>query len=789
MTRIRVIVFSLLFAAGTIHFFTLDSGSGFIGPRVDGDGVYYWHYLRSLFIDHDVDFTNDYALYGNPWNYGTSHLTGRPGNPASIGPALLWAPVYAVAHGLVLLSASRGHVVRTDGWARPEELATLYSSFLAAFGALLLVFCLLRRHLDELSSLLGTFGIALGTGLFFYTQFQPSYSHAHCALVMAAFVERWDATRDRRTLAGWTLLGTLGGFAMLVRPQLAVAAILPASDLARALHAAWRHPALRRDLARTLLGAGLGAGAAILAFAPQMAAWSSIYGSSLAIPQGRSFMRWDEPLILETLFHPRAGLVPWTPIAGAAILGLLVVSRRRPSLGLPLVLLFAATTYVNAASWDWWSGYTYGARRFTGMLPVFALGLGFLVDAAIAWMRARPGRTAAAVAGVVVAAFCLLNLQMMQTRRREDLDWYRQSRFYKIYLDAVSKLAGKVVETVGDPGAFPANLLFAIRYGRPPALYDEVAGHYFLDEKHGIVHNGWWKQNEEDLDLAGEIMRPFLSTDFGAPLLVDGRRAVPVASSRASVLLPLVQKPNLRAVISVRSEEVGTRLAISFNGTPVGTRPLAPRWQDVAVAIPSRLVARGLNELVLEQSPPPAAPRPVARAIGRTGALSPVDLAVLSQGKATGDHAELWVDGRRVGSEQRGLNLVALDPKTGSVLETAAYDLCFWQHGGAVLHRQVLSLSPGTIVLLAVRDDSSREFSPPARLAFEALGLGTDLRGRFRASFAAIGVRGAPVGSALERLVGAGDATLVVGRPPEPWRRRISYWRLRLEVTREMIFD
>jgi hypothetical protein len=66
------------------------------------DGTYYYAYLRSLILDQDLDFTNDYQLLGNPLGATTVELTKRPGNLFTIGPALFWTPFFLVGH---LLSA------------------------------------------------------------------------------------------------------------------------------------------------------------------------------------------------------------------------------------------------------------------------------------------------------------------------------------------------------------------------------------------------------------------------------------------------------------------------------------------------------------------------------------------------------------------------------------------------------------------------------------------------------------------------------------------------------------
>jgi hypothetical protein len=80
----------------------------------------------------------------------------------------------------------------------------------------------------------------------------------------------------------------------------------------------------------------------------------------------------------------------------------------------------------------------------------------------------------------------------------------------------------------------------------------------------------------------------------------------------------------------------------------------------------------------------------------------------------------------------------------------------------------VAALPAGTIVAGAVKDDASGRLDGPAIRALRTLGVLGDLRGRFRASHAFVGLKGALPGSALEGL-GPRHVTLAVGetRPEE----------------------
>jgi hypothetical protein len=75
----------------------------------------------------------------------------------------------------------------------------------------------------------------------------------------------------------------------------------------------------------------------------------------------------------------------------------------------------------------------------------------------------------------------------------------------------------------------------------------------------------------------------------------------------------------------------------------------------------------------------------------------------------------------------------------------------------------VAALPPDTIVAGAVGDDGSRLLTEDAVRALGNLGVSGDVRGRFRAAHAFVGVKGAPVGSAFEAL-GPDPVELILGR-------------------------
>ena len=215
-------------------------------------------------------------------------------------------------------------------------------------------------------------------------------------LAVGLFWLGWLRVIERPTLWGYAGLGALCGVATLMRWQDALLLIVPAVSVLWHLRAS----GLRLAAARlAVCGA-----AAALAFTPQMIVWTRLYGAPLAIPQGDSFMRWQDPALISMLVGDHHGLLSWTPVIALAIAGFVPLVRRFPLIGTATVLYFLISWYVNAAAADWWAGEAFGARRFVSCFPLFVLGLAALFD------HFRVSRKASAT---VLLGFCSLTFLLL----------------------------------------------------------------------------------------------------------------------------------------------------------------------------------------------------------------------------------------------------------------------------------------------------------------------------------------------------------------------------------------
>lgn len=380
-----------LFFGIFIVFLVVFSASIFLVPRrygrlIVGDGIYYYVYLRSVVLDGDLDFTNDYTLYqqfnnedpGKKREMLELHKTpfGKPANYFSVGPAVLWAPFYLPTHALALILG-----LPHDGFSFFYEAPILLLSIAYGFLGFLLIYSFTRGLFSRWAALLAVLGMWMATNVVYYMGVSPSASHVLSLFTVSLFLFLWWRTRGHRTMMNWFVLGLSAGLMALVRWQDIIMTLLPLFEL---IGVAWTQ--LRKSLfvamARSVLPQGmifvLGL---LLAFSPQMAAWQILYGAPLTAPQGSGFFYPLRSEMWNVLFGLKRGLFTWTPLVFLAAFGFIPLYRRDRLLGAGAIAVLLAETYINSIVYDWWGGEAFGARRFVSLIPFFCLGLAALVDA------------------------------------------------------------------------------------------------------------------------------------------------------------------------------------------------------------------------------------------------------------------------------------------------------------------------------------------------------------------------------------------------------------------------
>jgi hypothetical protein len=378
-------------------------------PWVRGDGVGYYAYLRSAMVDHDLRFENDY-LAGNQsfvislvdaQGHLLPHLytkTGYVENHFSVGPAILWAPVMLVVHGVVLLADHSGAHVPADGYSRPYLIAMALTTACYGFLSLILSYQIARKYFDDHWSCLSTLAIWMASSLPVYMYFNPSWSHAFSAFTVALFLWYWERTRMQRTTRQWAILGLLAGLMGNVYYPNAILLIFPALEVLLLWQARQRGSGqLTIFIQKVALTCGAFAAVFFASLFPTLITRQIIYGSPFATGYPEiSTWNWTSPVLLKVLFSSNHGMFSWTPVLILAAMGFPFLIKRDALLGVGSLLTFLAFYYFIASYPNWDGISSFGNRFFISLTPIFILSLAALLSSYSSWL----GKTTHAIAVV-----------------------------------------------------------------------------------------------------------------------------------------------------------------------------------------------------------------------------------------------------------------------------------------------------------------------------------------------------------------------------------------------------
>jgi len=366
---------------------------------IGSDGVGYYMVVRSLVLDGNLDFSNEFArLYPQEPARAVRSPTGLTVNPYAVGTGLLWLPFFGAAHLAILGLTRLGLPYAADGYGYPYQAAVCIGSIVYGIGGMLLMYRALRRMFPRaaLATCLLTW---LASNYIYYLVAEPSMSHMCSFFAAALLMNFWLAVRPAFSLRSCFLLGLCGGLVGIVRQPDALLLLMPAADILLS-------PSTRRKwLCLVLMAAGF-----FCLFWVQMAAWRIVNGGWLTsgyLLSGKVWFNWLKPRLLDVWFSTWHGLFIWHPILLAGAAGIVQMIARRCRLGTLLALGLMGQSYVIAAWSVWWQGDSFGGRMFIASLPLLMIGMASLLDTL---QLKSTLRRIAAVAGLLLIVWNALAL-------------------------------------------------------------------------------------------------------------------------------------------------------------------------------------------------------------------------------------------------------------------------------------------------------------------------------------------------------------------------------------------
>lgn len=594
----RLVIVAACLVVGLMYCTNSDMGGDPRSPRGDGryrpvlargDGHLLYLMARSLVFDQDLVFDNDLARFGDPFSQPRTQ-TGRKGIPHPIGPALVWSPLLAAAHGGAVVANAGGADIQMHGYTIWHHRIVFASSVVfGCLAAILGVWAFRRRVGGTWAPAWAGAAVLLGTSVTYYATYMPSYGHAMDAAGAGLFLAVWAVTFGELRWRRWIGLGGLLGLASLIRSQelglgivvvvevLAIGWVAPAGE---AKPWSWRARLIAR--ATTVLVV------ALIVLIPQFIAWELVYGTWTGLPQGPNFTRPAHPMVAELLFSSRNGWFSTTPIAYAGVLGLVIMAVAGTRLGprarvvaIGLLAAVAIQVYANSIVHDWWSSASFGQRRLCSMTMPLVVGLAawmYVLGRAVARWRRVPRVVWHGVAVLMLGWFVAWNLGWVTNFKRGRAPERRAGPICcRGVPGPMAAVAQPIYRAIGNPFALPASAMLWLRHGLHPQRWDHVVGDYpwvpATDyTRASIAGKG------ASWDLGGNGAGPYVIRGLGPPQSGPGRAirwtTAPVAEILVPNLLPTPQRLSLWVAPNAPAGGAPVDLVVRWNGDVVARASL-----------------------------------------------------------------------------------------------------------------------------------------------------------------------------------------------------------------------
>ncbi len=376
----------LLFAFGlflTLFLFFKFSLNGYV---IGSDGLSYYAHLRSMVVDGDLQYANEFLEY-NRFDHAVPNphqrtSTNHVPNKYSIGPALLWTPFFLVAHALTILAEQFGFDLEPDGYSVLYQLFIGFGSIIYGLTGLILIYKINLRFFHKNEALIATSFIALGTNVFYYLTDEPTMSHSMSLFAVSLFAFIWVKDIGNREKRAMILLGLTAGLMILIRPQNVMFLVLLVIEWIGVLKI---DSSFVSRLRKQIIEIGLFVIALLIILLPQFVTWKILYGHFLFYSYEGEGFNFANPHLLESLFSARHGLISWTPGILLSLAGVSIFLRKNPKIGLVLIVAFVLQWYLNASWHCWWFGHSFGGRAYINCSFIFAIGIAMFLTSVKKW--------------------------------------------------------------------------------------------------------------------------------------------------------------------------------------------------------------------------------------------------------------------------------------------------------------------------------------------------------------------------------------------------------------------
>jgi hypothetical protein len=353
--------------------------------------------------------------------------TGHLNNQYTYGVAFMEAPFFLVAHAWDKATGGIG-----NGYSLPYLYGLKASALFFCLAGLYFLYKILRRYFTATVTLLAVAAILLGTNLLWFTFSQPGMSHSPLFFLYSLLIWLTMRVHESPKWANFLLTGLVAGFITVIRPTDIVCLLIPLLYLVHNKASLLN----KIDFIKLhFLKIVCAAVAFSIPIIPQLFYWHAVAGKWIYYSYGNQAFTWKTPHIIEGLFYPHNGWLPYSPVMVFALLGLFCWKTLRPW----VLASWALLPLYMYIIYSWYCYYYingYGSRPMVHMYPLLAISLGaFFVNMARSWrwLQWLIGLVACFMVSVNISLSLLQSKNMLLSEETNFV--YNFSMLYKLHMN------------------------------------------------------------------------------------------------------------------------------------------------------------------------------------------------------------------------------------------------------------------------------------------------------------------------------------------------------------------
>ncbi|MEI6462964.1 MAG: hypothetical protein WCO33_04860 [bacterium] len=381
---------------------------------IKSDGVGYYVYLPSIFINQEIDFKKSMqSIVSNEYYYknlpndgewmGIDKLDGgKIINKYPIGVSIMESPFFLTTDAFLKIF----HEER-DGFNKYYQLSViLSSSFYATLGLIFIFLLLSEMGISKKISIITEAVLVFGTSLLHYFTYDLSFSHIYSFFAIAGALYFLLKILKTNLNKYYLLFGIFSSLIIVTRTMniLFVIILLIVIFTVKKLYLL---NYLRKNLKPLLL---MFLGLAIFVL-PQMIIWYMQSGKFLITSYPGEFFDFSQSHFFEVLFSIRKGLFVWSPLLLLSIPGWIYAARINFTNRILAIFLFLFIVIIGLIFGYWWTwsfGGSFGHRAFVDFYPIFGVGIAFTFNKIF-----KLSKKAKIIIALLILTLIIINLILM----------------------------------------------------------------------------------------------------------------------------------------------------------------------------------------------------------------------------------------------------------------------------------------------------------------------------------------------------------------------------------------